>query len=306
MKTNIYWPIFQNIEREINALMFNIHMDDSQLNVYSSKIIDLILRSAAEIESLAKELYILNSGPKTTNIKYDYDALMYLNTQWKLEDKIVLISSPNCFVTHRELQPFKQSEPKTAKPDELTYSWNNAYQNLKHDRANSLTFGSVKYLLDIAAALYILNIYYRDLTFNLEKDSNGAEFDYSLGSSIFSIKVHTQKSIELLRANQYNKSPDYDQCIYLIRLKADKYLAARESLNSQMAKIQGDILEKFIVPEVNEMIIKGEITSDSNEIARIIKEKLAKAITHQTLSQNLDPRAILDLEYEAVLNKSQY
>jgi hypothetical protein len=76
MNTNIYWPVYKNIESEFNNLMFNIHIDDNQLNVYSSKITDLILRSSAEIESLSKELYKLNGGTKSIEkIKYDDDAI---------------------------------------------------------------------------------------------------------------------------------------------------------------------------------------------------------------------------------------
>ena len=43
---NIYWPVFKNIESEFSKLTYDIHIDDDQLTVYSSKITDLILRSA--------------------------------------------------------------------------------------------------------------------------------------------------------------------------------------------------------------------------------------------------------------------
>jgi len=90
---NIFWPVYKNLENEFNNLMFNIHIDDDQLNVYSSKISDLILRAATEIESLAKELYKLNGGTKTDRIKYDEDAIKHLNQIWSLEKKVVIISS---------------------------------------------------------------------------------------------------------------------------------------------------------------------------------------------------------------------
>ena len=53
---NIYWPVYANLEKGVDELAFAIHIDDSQLGVYSSRITDLILRAAAEIESLSKEL----------------------------------------------------------------------------------------------------------------------------------------------------------------------------------------------------------------------------------------------------------
>ena len=77
---NFYWPIFKNLENEFSKLMYDIHIDDEQLNVYSSKISDLILRSAIEIESISKELYYSNGGTECGNIRYDDVAIKYLNT----------------------------------------------------------------------------------------------------------------------------------------------------------------------------------------------------------------------------------
>ena len=56
--TNIYWPVYKNLERELLSLTYSIHVDDAQLKVYSSQISDLIIRSAIEIESISKELYL--------------------------------------------------------------------------------------------------------------------------------------------------------------------------------------------------------------------------------------------------------
>ncbi len=76
---NIYWPIYLNIESEVNKLMYAIHMSDDNRRVYSSIISDLILRCSAEIESLSKELYRANGGTKTGNLAYDYDCLKFLD-----------------------------------------------------------------------------------------------------------------------------------------------------------------------------------------------------------------------------------
>ena len=146
---NFYWPIFKNLENEFSKLMYDIHIDDEQLNVYSSKISDLILRSAIEIESISKELYYSNGGTECGNIRYDDVAIKYLNDKWLLDKKVVFISSNTCFQTNKELFPFVKNEIKTgAKKETLTFSWNNSYQNIKHDRAKSLKFGSLKYLFD--------------------------------------------------------------------------------------------------------------------------------------------------------------
>ena len=206
MNTNIYWPVYKNIENEFSNLMFHIHIDDEQLSVYSSKISDLILRASAEIESISKELYRLNGGKKTSNIKYDEDAIAHLISLWKLDEKVVIISSYNCFLTSRELTPFKKNEVRTGS-SRLTFSWNNSYQNLKHDRTNSLKFGSVRYLFDVTAALFLLNIYYKNIKFSLGKDSKATNFDTALGSSIYAIKIHIAPGVSM--DGSYSKSEDF-------------------------------------------------------------------------------------------------
>lgn len=73
---NIYWPVFRNLEKNIEELSFAIHFDDTQQGVYSSRISDLVLRAAAEIESLSKELYKTNGGTRTGEFKFDDVALL--------------------------------------------------------------------------------------------------------------------------------------------------------------------------------------------------------------------------------------
>ncbi len=85
--TNFFWPVFKNLEFEIEKLTFDIHIDDNQLNVYSTKISDLILRAAVEVESISKELYRLNGGQKQ-EIKFDEDALKLLNQKWNLDSNL--------------------------------------------------------------------------------------------------------------------------------------------------------------------------------------------------------------------------
>jgi hypothetical protein len=81
----MYWPIFRRLESEIEDLAFAIHIDDTQLNVYSPRIVDLILRAASDIESISKELYEKNGGPKKSNPKFDHVFLKYLIKIWQIE-----------------------------------------------------------------------------------------------------------------------------------------------------------------------------------------------------------------------------
>ena len=48
--TNLYWPVYKSIEREVLALAYVIHIDDKQLNVYSVKIAELLIRTCVEVD----------------------------------------------------------------------------------------------------------------------------------------------------------------------------------------------------------------------------------------------------------------
>lgn len=301
MKSNVYWPIYKNIEGEFNRLMFDIHIDDNQLCVYSSKISDLILRAAAEIESLSKELYLISGGPKRTKIKYDEDALAFLNSKWRIENKTVIISSYNCFVSEKELKPFMKNEKRTGS-GYLTYSWNNAYQNLKHDRAKSLKFGSVKYLFDVTAALFLLNIYYNDLQFDLGKDNLATKFDDSLGSSIYAIKLHNSGVInaDIL----YTKNPNFDECTYLLKITDETYLPAQQVVKkindelSQLANQQAADAIRNI--SLGAPIEEGVNTALCSHVIESYREISIRKLAMANVS------AFQQMQYEAVLNKNQF
>lgn len=63
---NYYWAVYKNLERELSDLSNLIHIDDKQLNVYSIKIAELLLRTVVEIESISKTLYFQNGGENQT------------------------------------------------------------------------------------------------------------------------------------------------------------------------------------------------------------------------------------------------
>lgn len=299
---NIYWPIYLNIESEINKLMYAIHMDDSHLNVHSSIISDLILRCCAEIESLAKELYKNNGGPKKSGIKYDYDALKFLNDKWILDKKIVVVSSINCFFSKNILTPYNQDTPKTDVPKKLTYLWNNAYQNLKHDRRNGLQYGNVEALFSAAAALYLLNIYFKDLEFHLGDygfTGNTKDIDFTQGSSIFSITMH--HGIQLDSKGSFIKVLDFESAVYTSVVLENTAKEAREAL-----KPVEDFQNKYIT---------DRIVSMGPSYSQLSKDESQKLIMNlywesfRNLPKNIRDKMYLTrqkIQVKAVLNKNQF
>ena len=291
--SNIYWPVFKNIESEINELMFDIHFDDDQLNVYSSKISDLILRASTEIESISKELYYVNGGEEKKNLKYDYDCLKYLNDLWKLEEKQVILSSYNSFFSNRIIQPFKKDVESTFNK-ELTYGWNNAYQNLKHDRSKSLKFGSVNNLLKAVSALYVLNIYKKEEKFELGKNRWGLTFDNSLGSSLFSVKLHFNK--KSYSVHEYLKNSEFDECIYLSQSTKE----STNKIHSYFQHMNGYYAQN----------IKKKLKESQSPLGFIesLKQRMDEESIRYAASQmsKIYPDGLPDLEFEAVLNKNQF
>jgi len=310
--TNIFWPVYKNLEREFLELMFAIHIDEKQLSVYSSKISDLILRAASDIESLAKTLYFENGGTKSNNIRYD-DAIKCLNKDWKLEKKHVIVATPYCFLPaeQRILIPFDKEEERTGS-GRLTFGWNNAYQNLKHDRANSLHLGSIYYLFRIMAALFVLNIYFKDQQFDLEKDSRAVDFPNSLGSNIFSIKLHVSNAISVSSNGKYLKNDSFDESLYFSRATIDSLQSVidahvqrdRQCTASQIAVAmeRGYTNLAKELSEGNTSLIKLLCAKfGEEEYIEIVKISNKETWPLQRTTTELTKK----MKYEALLNKNQ-
>ncbi|NRB18920.1 MAG: hypothetical protein HRU33_15495 [Rhodobacteraceae bacterium] len=164
---NQYWPIYRRLEKSVDDLTHSIHICDDQLDVYSSEIADLIIRIGAEVEAISKSIYRRDfDTDMQADAKFDDVAIKRFVREWKLNQKIAILSHPNCFCSDREFLPFVKDTNRTGKQNK-TFSWNNAYQNLKHNREKAFSFASVRYLLSGMAALYILNLYYRDEVIDL-------------------------------------------------------------------------------------------------------------------------------------------
>lgn len=296
---NVYWPVYLNLESEINKLMYAIHMDDNHLGVYSSIITDLILRASTEIETLSKELYKSNGGKQKKFLTYDYDCLEYLEQQWGLSKKRILISSYNCFFSQKVLYPFKMNTPKTGKDGKLTYLWNNSYQNLKHDRSNSLHFGNVQSLFEAVGALYVLNLYFKDTEFDIGTDGTGVSFDESQGSTIFSVYFHSGNAVE--QDAPFTKKNDFEESLYLSVVIDATAELFRQGLRK---KSESDL--QYMFQKLT------EYTDNGNPVDPEILKPLAEEWRFEA-HKKTDSKIYMDiyngqqqLKFKAVMNKNQY
>lgn len=142
MNHNIYWTVYKNLERELVELSNLLHIDDIQLEIYSIKITELLIRTVVEVESISKELYFQNGGTKVDDkdLFFDTDCLGLLENKWFLSKKQVQVSSPNFYfniVDNKILTPLNKASKRGTSSSE----WLRAYQAVKHNRAKSLKRG---------------------------------------------------------------------------------------------------------------------------------------------------------------------
>ena len=203
----MFWIIYKNLEKEVITLSNKIVFCDQQENVYSIYISDLLIRTAVEIEAISKELYKVAGGNmkpvdadgNERDLMFDTDCIQFLDLNWGITKKCVKVVCPNFYFKKEEnlkLYPLKNCNKKGKG------RWKKAYQAVKHDRVESLMFGNIANLLRALAALYILNIYYRNEKFEIGTMLNTSPFDTRMGSDIF--------SASLIRADKYN----FDKLIF--------------------------------------------------------------------------------------------
>lgn len=231
-KKDIFWQTYLNLEKEVIEVSKYIFITDevtirtdgkekpiscdSQLKFFSPHIADLLVRCCVQIEALSKELYYTNGGEKSRgsrDVFFDEDCLKLIDIKWETGKKEVLVAAPFFNLTkdeNRVLRPLKNAHKRSC------VSWAKAYQAVKHDRFSSLQSGNVKALLHAMAALYLLNLYFRNdvrvVTFH-----ELSKCDYSMGSSLFAVK---SPAVEML---WYGNEPLKSESPYVVKYKDEEY-----------------------------------------------------------------------------------
>ena len=308
--TQFFWNSYKRLEREVLSLSEVIHVSDDQLGVYSSKIGDLLVRTAIECEALSKELYHANGGtkPNGKDLYFDTDCFGLLEKKWKICKKKILVTSPYLYFQNegnRVLTPLY----KANKRGSSSSNWQKAYQAVKHDRVKSLKSGNIGNLLLAMGALYVLNIYYRDYNFPLVADKDASDVDWGLGSELFAVKVSSESDGASCRAI-YEKKRDYDECIYFVKHTdqtgqafIDLFSKIQEKVNADAAKNATQIIQEAF--RSGRMV--GSLSLNDDKIQTILDEQLKKSfqLIGKQYGRGL-ANALQAFKFEAVLNKQQY
>lgn len=236
-KSDIFWQTYLNLEKEAIEVSKYIFFTDevlvngkggivaqscnTQLETFSPHIADLLVRCCVQIEAISKELYFDNGGTKArgdSSILFDEDCLKLIDIKWQTHNKTVMVVAPFFnFVKdeNRILKPLKEAHKRQG-----TY-WEKAYQAVKHDRYSSLHKGNVKAFIHALAALYLLNLYYRNDSW-VTKYQDISKLDYSMGSAIFTVKPPV--------ANQlwHGNSPTITESPYVVSYQDADYQRIEE------------------------------------------------------------------------------
>lgn len=304
--TNLYWQVYKNLEKEFLFLAETIHIDDYQQEVYSMKIADLLLRTVVEIEAIAKELYLSNGGRQMEDkdMFFDTICMKHLNDLWALDKKAVMVVAPSVYFERQEnleLHPlYKAMKRGTSSAD-----WNKAYQSVKHDRARQLKKGNIKNLLHGLAALYVLNLYYKDDKIECITDEGLNNIDCSFGSSLFSVKLHRMKNLS--SDGTFVVNSDYENCVYTQQYTENKI----KKTTSAMKEVEDYINEKT-QPDLERLIAEKEKEGEvvTAEWARHKRVELISSLHLLPIEDYSIAKRVADglnfSENNVVLNKMQF
>lgn len=293
---NLFWPVYKNLEKELLLLAENIHIDDKQLNVYSVKIAELLIRTAVEIEAISKELYFQNGGTgKKDEIYFDTDCIQHLENKWSITKKEIIVASPYLYFEkdkNKILAPLKKVNIR-GKGD-----WKKAYQAVKHDRANSLAKGNLKSFIDALGSLYILNIYYKG-----DEDLKNIQDrkDLNLGSDIFAPSL-TFFSF-FMGMGKYEALEEKYICIQ--KYQNSDYLKIQECAQNDLKKQKQEL---FTSQELKNYLRENpSMAPESVEVnTSLIKKTIGmEAWTKITLKHATASKLANNLKPILVLNKNQ-
>lgn len=276
-KSEIFWQTYLKIEREMLEIAKYIYVTDEnnegQLNVYSPHIADLLVRTCIEIEALSKELYFNLGGPKQRGDKslmFDIDCLKLIDINYKTSKKKVLISCLSFNLTkdkNKEFRPLKEAHKKQGT------DWERAYQAVKHDRYSSLSKGTILNLIHAIGALYLLNIYYKNVKL-YSKYLDVSKIDFSLGSMIFAVKKPEEKYVvDVINNKRINDVLEANESPFILKYTDSSYksvLEANDKMNEEMKKYLSE------QPEFNELEFQNQINAAKNEGKIMIFWELCK------------------------------
>lgn len=264
-RSQLFWQTYLNLEKELLETAKYIYITDeitihsrgrlvsepckTQLETFSPHIADLLIRTCVEIEAISKELYYNFGGPKARgdkDIHFDEDCLKLIDIKCKTHKKVVVVSCVSFNLTKEEnlyFKPLKEAHKRQGA------DWEKAYQALKHDRYSSLSKGTVKSLLHAMGALFLLNIYFKNVKLTA-RYLGASKLDLSFGSSIFSVKRPSDKYvIDIINNHDIMDCLQADESPFVMKYTDSCYKAVLDANQKVIEEMNAYWISQ---PELNE------------------------------------------------------
>ena len=286
-KSSLFWQTYLNLEKELLEVAKYIYVTDvvstyskgtiitspcnTQLSTFSPHIADLLVRTCIEIEAISKELYFRFGGTKTRGDKdlfFDEDCLKTIDIKCNTHKKVVVVSCALFNLTKEEnlfFRPLREAHKRQGT------DWEKAYQAVKHDRYSSISHGTIKNLLHAMGALYLLNIYYKNVKMSA-KYLDFQKLDFSLGSSVFSVKQPSQEHVVSIINNQDITGVLHSDESPFVLKYTDSYY--KQILESNKTMIEEETNYLLSQPELQEPEFIQQITQAKQIEAKDPSQKL--------------------------------
>lgn len=151
-----YWNEYLYYEKEFISITDYIHLDKSNLNTYSFKLLEMLIGICSAIDRMFRKFTGLDD--QNCSIKDYKDSIINIeNSFYNLE--VRLINNDDII-----LKPFFEWEP-SKNIDTLKF-WT-AYNSIKHDKNRGIINATFENVLNALGALYLLNIKNMDRIYNI-------------------------------------------------------------------------------------------------------------------------------------------
>lgn len=175
-KERLFFQIYQSLEKELLEMTDYIHFSENNLDVYSVKLANFILRANVECESLLKELYKktkhFNSLSEAKQSKaLENSTYREVNAVYKLDKKKIYIASEIFYFQEKYSEPFIPFVYKKNKKDPIQI-----YNAIKHDKVNNLEKADLETAINMLGTLFILNSYFFPELIQKEQDDRSKIF----------------------------------------------------------------------------------------------------------------------------------
>lgn len=156
-KEKLFFQIYQSLEKELLEMTDYIHFSENNLDVYSIKLANFILRANVECESLLKELFKRTEHykgltKKEKSLGLENNTYTEVNKEFKLDKKTIFISSEIFYFEDRYSEPFTPFEYKKNGKDSYQI-----YNAIKHDKVNNLKKADLETAINMLGTLFVLN-----------------------------------------------------------------------------------------------------------------------------------------------------